>query len=389
MRDPLNAAALLDHLRASCPDLDKATRRFFVVGGAVRDALLDRPLADVDLAGPGAEAEARQFASASRGSLVRLGRDALSVWRVVLRDVVVDFSDFEGTIEDDLRRRDFTINAMALDRENVALIDPFGGAQDLDARVIRMVREENFDDDPLRCVRAVRMALQCGCTIEPSTLGAVRVRAARLDLVAGERIHEEMEKILASPDRTRGIDLLTATGVDTAVLGAPIDDPSRGIVARTPVGDSSTIWALLLGGRSRDDVQSLARRLRWGRDQERCVVALMEIAAVIRHSSFDPRELPVILYDAGENVARRLPGVLTALGSATLATEVTSRLERDGGWIFDAKPLLAGDEISAITGIAAGRELGTLRRALLEARLRGEVSTREHAIAFVKQQAPQ
>ncbi len=131
---------------------------------------------------------------------------------------------FTGRIEDDLSRRDFTVNAMAFMRneqaDEMTILDLFGGREDLAAGVIRCVGdpETRFSEDALRILRAVRFAVKLGFAIEPATLRAVRTKVPTLTRISRERIGEEFEKILCSPTPARGMDLLCETDLISHVL---------------------------------------------------------------------------------------------------------------------------------------------------------------------------
>ena len=123
-----------------------------------------------------------------------------------------------GTLEDDQRRRDFTINALAwsLNEETFGeLVDPFDGMYDLERGIIRTPCDPDitFDDDPLRMMRAVRFAAQLGFTIEEETFDAIRRNAARIAIVSRERIITELNKIVLSPVPSMGFELLELTGL--------------------------------------------------------------------------------------------------------------------------------------------------------------------------------
>src|SRR4051794_37580303 len=149
-----------------------AGRPAWLVGGAVRDRLLGRPTLDLDLVlADDVEAGARALGRAGAAAAFPLS-DAFGAWRVVARDHTwqVDLLPRNGaTIEEDLAARDFTVNAIAEPLEGGAPIDPFDGRADLAAGRLRMVRREAFADDPLRVMRAARLAAELHLEPEPAT----------------------------------------------------------------------------------------------------------------------------------------------------------------------------------------------------------------------------
>ncbi|MFQ5989202.1 MAG: HD domain-containing protein [Candidatus Methylomirabilales bacterium] len=169
----------------------------YVVGGFVRDALLERSGAlDIDLVCADPSSLATVLQKRFTGTVVSLG---MRVQRVVFpwrgEPVQVDISPLKGSsIVDDLHRRDFTVNACAfsLGEEPPCLIDPTGGLQDLAAGRIRMTDPQLLAEDPLRLLRAVRLAAQLHFGIDESTIQAIHERAALLSNVAGERLREEL-----------------------------------------------------------------------------------------------------------------------------------------------------------------------------------------------------
>jgi poly(A) polymerase len=197
-------------------------RPAWIVGGSVRDALLGRRISDVDLAVVGdVEGAARAVARAARAAVFPLS-EAFGAWRVTARDRAwqVDLAPLAGaTIEEDLARRDFTVNAMS---ERLAVpgdvLDPHGGRADLAARRLRMVSERALADDPLRTLRAARIACELGLEIERATAAAVRAHAPGLAGVSAERVWAELRRIVAAPDPVRGIELLDALGLTREVL---------------------------------------------------------------------------------------------------------------------------------------------------------------------------
>ncbi len=187
----------------------------YVVGGLVRDVLLGRATADIDLAvATDALEVAHKVASVLGGKYVLLDR-VNRIGRVVLADEgesskrvqwELDISTFEGNIKQDLARRDFTIDAMAVDLKQfgkdffpVQLIDPFNGRDDLHRGVIRVVAETVFESDAARLIRAVRLAAELGFSIDKKTEALIRRYSYLISGVAGERVREELLRLLAVP----------------------------------------------------------------------------------------------------------------------------------------------------------------------------------------------
>jgi tRNA nucleotidyltransferase/poly(A) polymerase len=339
-----------DELTRRFPALRKVSGDCYVVGGAVRDLLLGREPADVDLACTDPLAAARTI----RDRVIRLGnREELSAYRVVHDDRVYDFAEITGgDIETDLARRDFTMNAMAVALADDTLLDPHGGERDLREKLVRMVRPSNFDDDPLRMLKGVRMAVTYGFAIEASTLEAIRERAPRILDVATERVIYELSLILSAGRLRTAVELLRTTD-----LAAPL-----GLRVRELMSDDVSLagaYALLV-----DEPRAHAERWKWSADLLRDVLALQRLAV---------ERDRIALYDAGEAIARQLPAMLRALGR-------DDRLDLPD---FATRALLTGDEIATVAGVTPGQELGRIKRALLEAQLRGEVTTREEAERFV------
>ncbi|HEY3021145.1 MAG TPA: HD domain-containing protein [Solirubrobacteraceae bacterium] len=184
----------------------------WVVGGAVRDGLLGRHTDDVDLAvrgDPGAAARALAHASRPRPAAFALS-DAFGAWRVVGPGHAwqIDLTPLRGgSLEADLRLRDFTINAMAEPLGGGELVDPTGGAADLAARRLRAVADQAFTDDPLRTLRLPRLACELELVAEPGTLALARAAARGLARVAPERVFAELKRIVASPRPRAGLEL--------------------------------------------------------------------------------------------------------------------------------------------------------------------------------------
>jgi len=203
----------------------------YLVGGFIRDALLKRETADIDIA---LAADALEItpgiADALGGRFIRLD-EANKVGRVVISGKKapsgsrwqLDFAAFEGSIEQDLSRRDFTIDAVAVDlgqlaQDDIHLIDPFDGQSDLENGVIRAVSEAAFSSDPARLLRAVRLAAELDFTLDSQTEALVRHHARLITAVAGERVREELLRLLAVPDSGRFLSYFDDLGLLTAIF---------------------------------------------------------------------------------------------------------------------------------------------------------------------------
>ena len=206
----------------------------YVIGGYVRDILLNRPSNDIDIVTVGSGIElAKKTASfiSDKKEVKYYGRFGTAMIR--LKDKEIEFVGARkesydpssrkptvenGTIEDDQNRRDFTINALAisLNEENFGdLVDPFGGLQDLDAKIIRTPLDPDvtYSDDPLRMMRAIRFATQLHFTIETESFNAIKRNVDRIKIISMERVNEEMNKILLSSKPSIGFKLLDASGL--------------------------------------------------------------------------------------------------------------------------------------------------------------------------------
>jgi len=206
----------------------------YLVGGFVRDALLGRDTADIDIAVPDALATAPGVAKALGGTAFVLDKDTGAA-RVVLLDKAwqIDFTSLQGDIEDDLARRDFTVNAMAIPLGDgaaiaaAAVIDPYGGRQDLERQLIRAVGEAVFRDDAARLLRAVRLAAELDFGIESGTEALMKRDAHYIAGVAGERVREELLRLLARPGAGARLACLDELGLLTALV--PELGPARGV----------------------------------------------------------------------------------------------------------------------------------------------------------------
>lgn len=409
IRLPPLVARLLTHL----PD----PAEVWLVGGAVRDAVLGREVRDVDLALPsGAMATGRALARALAAAFVPLD-ESRGCARLVLRDSggVIDLADFRApTLEEDLRARDFTVNALAVPLAPPhVVLDPTGGLADLEARRLRCPAPEVLDDDPLRGLRAVRFQGQLGFAIEPETRRWIRARTSSLASVARERIRDELLPALASPDPAGVAYELHALGLFDVLFphrGGLDLDPLRGWIRTEetlleggdpamrsmreridrPLPEAGTHRALLrlaclLGVPDPEGFRALLARLRlgsgtvgWGARLTGGVFWLEGTGSALE---------PLRIYrfyraagDAGPEAA------LLAYSRDTISGETLDALLR--AWferrdeLVDPPALVTGDDLLA-TGLEPGPRIGELLERIREAQVEGRVKTKRDALELV------
>jgi Poly A polymerase head domain len=324
----------------------------YVVGGAVRDELLGRQVVDVDVATPDPEVAARIYASLSKGAIFPLS-ERHGAWRVALRHgATVDFTPLAGSIEDDLRTRDFTINAIARPVAGGDEIDPLDGRADLEGRTLRAVGESVFADDPLRLLRAVRLEEELGFRLDPATEELVREHAARIVEPAGERILGELERL--SPEgfhRAGELGLLEPLGGVAERLASVDIVDTPGYLLVVVLGDSLERLPIS------NELRRLARTL----------------LAAERPEDDSPRAI---------HRFRRTtePWALTAL--AFLGAPELYEAVRAARVAEPDEPLIRGDEL----GIPPGPEIGRLLDRIAEERAAGTVTTREDAVRLVERE---
>lgn len=320
----------------------------WIVGGAVRDELLGRPVVDLDIACREPEAAARRY-----GGPVFPLSERHGAWRVALDGGrTVDFTPLQDSIEADLATRDFTINAIAQPLHGGDPVDPFGGLRDLEQRVLRAVRPSIFQDDPLRLLRAVRLEDELGFRLDEETEQSVRNHAALVDRPAGERILAELVRL-----SSQGFERLAELGL-LAPFGGSIDR-LRGLVDPTPEMRLVAVF------------EDRLARLPISNDLQRFARALLRAEPP---DEISPRTVFRFRHEtepwAGE--AARFAG----------AGEELERAIEEARAGDPAEPLLRGDEL----GIEPGPEIGRLLALVEEERAAGTISTREQALELVRRE---
>ena len=200
--------------------LGDATGAAWVVGGAVRDAILGRAITDVDIVTAGdSETAARAVRAAGGGPAFPLS-EAFGAWRVIVKaGFVCDVSPLQGaSIEDDLAKRDFSANAMAMRLDGRDLLDPHGGRADLEAGRLRVLSEQSYRDDPLRPLRLVRIATELSLKPDAETERLTRAHAGRVPDTSPERIWAELRRLVTADRVLDGLALADRLGITAAVL---------------------------------------------------------------------------------------------------------------------------------------------------------------------------
>jgi poly(A) polymerase len=213
-------------------------KQLYMVGGTVRDVLLHREdTNDADLATDARPDEIKRLVMPTNPSAVVLVGERFGTVRLHYGSDIIEITTFRSesynpesrkpevcfgnVLDDDLLRRDFTINAMARDPLTGQLIDLYGGQQDLEAHLLRAVGNEpdkRFDEDPLRMLRAIRFAAQLDFSIEAETRRSIIRQASKLQKISRERIRDEMNKLLVSHHPAKGLDLLVELGLITWII---------------------------------------------------------------------------------------------------------------------------------------------------------------------------
>lgn len=206
------------------------TQGTYITGGSIRDILLDRVPTDYDIAvTENPERFAKEMANSIAGHFVKIGKPGQTIFRVVSDDNIFDISSLNGmSIEEDLKKRDFTINAMAYALSSGKIIDCFDGSRDLANKKIRMVSKEVFVKDPIRLIRAFRLGACLDFDIAPKTISAIRDSAALIQKTAGERIRAELLKMLRTSKSHYYINKMDDTGLLTSIF--PDIGPLKGCI---------------------------------------------------------------------------------------------------------------------------------------------------------------
>ena len=376
----------------------------YLVGGAVRDLFLGRPNLDLDLVLEGdAPSLARQLAKLRGGKVLthpRFGTATISQGTISL-DLVTARSETyaklgalpsvkPGTIKDDLFRRDFTINAMAahLDPARFGeLVDPYGGKDDLDRGLVRVLHQGSFKDDPTRIWRAIRHEQRLGFRLEPDTESLLRRDVGMMDRVSGDRLRHELEHILKEDHPEKALYRAQELGALQQLLpslegnGWLAECYERARQASPDSRPESVLYLALLAWRlDEEQLKAFIQRLRFGREEARTLLDIPGLKKAL--PALEDQEL------LSSQICRLLERHrLQAILAAALAMDSEQVRQQLALYLSNLRfvaPSLDGDDLKRM-GVPPGKKLGWLLQALKDARLDGKVTTRKGEQALVRQ----
>ena len=370
-----------------------------LVGGAVRDLLLGRPALDLDLVVDGdAPALAQSLAERLGGRAVvhRRFRTAKLYVKSLELDLVTARRERygkpgalprvqPGTIDDDLRRRDFTINAVALSLSPASfgkISDPTNGRADLEAGVLRVIHERSFEDDATRILRALRYQARFGFRMHAATASLLRDGVGYLETISGTRVRHEIERVLAEERPEVALELAKESGALAAIHPALEGDGRLGerfVRARSlGLGRRGVYLALLGWPVTPDAARGVAQRLSLsGADSTALLEAgrLSKLLPDLSNPGLRPSEIADALGPYGE----------TALAAGRVAADsplAGERLLRYLDELRHARPELGGGDLRKL-GVASGPQIGEALAMLRRARLDEQVGSREEEEALI------
>jgi tRNA nucleotidyltransferase (CCA-adding enzyme) len=393
--------------------LELLPKTAYLVGGAVRDAMLERTreYLDLDFVLPcDAVKVARKIAKHYKAGFVLLDPQR-QIARVVFPQATVDFAQQSGeSIETDLHRRDFTVNAIAYNPHTQEIIDPLQGCADLERRIMRMISPANLQDDPLRLMRAYRQAAQLGFTIETDTQTAIRSLASHITEVAAERVRVEINYLLLS---SQGTPWITRAWEDNLLVPFFQFATSESFAKLTAVDDSAVKlaenWQQLgvkLQEYVRDTVKSTwlsiaklaclvnpdvevaeieLQKLTYSRAEIKGVTTALKLFPQLQLSHMSLREQYFFFQEAGFVFpATAVLAVAHDILIEAIAPLIDRYLNPDD-LVSHPTPLLNGKGLILALDIPASPLLGKLLMEIAIAQVEGKISTPVEAIAFARQ----
>ncbi len=418
----------------------------YLVGGSVRDALLGRhsEYLDLDFVLPEKVVEtARTIARHYKAGFVLLDEER-QIARVVFPQGTVDFAQQVGpTLEADLLRRDFTVNAIAYNPQSDRLFDPLQGRLDLQQQQLRMVSIENLEEDPLRLLRAYRQAAQLGFSLESETQAAIRQLAPLLCQIAAERVQSELNYLLSTeagtpwltqawqdgllqswlPDATaRSLELVEKVDWAALLLNETSPTFAQGLFQHLRPGFSTTLpaaaeqkasgsarnWLMTaklacLQAADPDVAEMRLRKLKYSRVEIQAVCTVLKFLPVLETAAGLSGEHPPLLqpvhpqlvlslreqYFLFQGVGAVFPAVaVVAIAHGVPLDAIAPLIERflaPEDPVAHPIPLLTGQDLMKNLHLPAGPVIGKLLAAIQLARAEGKIATIEEALQLAKE----
>ena len=368
----------------------------YLVGGSVRDALLGLTPGDLDIAIVG---DAPRFAvalvhhgggvvkSVSQFGTARVTIPAGSLDLATARTETYDEPGALPTVEasgivDDLSRRDFTINSMAVDISPSnwgELLDPHGGFSDTARRRIKILHSDSFRDDPTRIFRAIRYQVRLDFNLDPGTLTLMKRDWTYMERVSAARVRGELEKVLNDP---LGADILAAAEEHDVLAGIDISfRVSRAALEtmrKNPGRDSLFYLALATASLTENEALSLVNRLEPPQEWREIILSSPRyrgMSSILKNDNLSPSEVVSVL---GEFPL----ALLEAQRALTGSTYQRERLDQYLGILRHVKPEITGEDLLE-AGVPQGPEIGIMLDEVLRARMDGMVSTKAEELEFV------
>lgn len=371
-------------LRAAVPVLERINQAGFevyFVGGCVRDMLLQRPLHDVDLATSAYPQEIKQIFLQTIDTGIEHGtvtviyqKKAYEITTFRTESGYQDYRrpdkvEFVRSLKEDLKRRDFTINALAMNAQG-EIIDLFAGMADLQQRQIRAVgvAADRFHEDALRMLRAVRFQAQLNFTIEKQTLAGIKTNAALLSHIATERIREEFIKLMEGSNRQAGLTSLYQTQLYRFCPGlATYDFPKILQFAAGQIADEATVWSFLayLGQLKRAQVRPFLRQWKVANNNIKLVQAAIELLDNYQGSNWQ-------LYIAGQAATATAAQVLRLTRQRELAEQLIEQYQ-DLPLKSPHQLAINGQQIMQVLNLSPGPQIGQYLKQIQQAIVAGQL----------------
>ena len=371
-------------LRAAVPVLERINQAGFevyFVGGCVRDTLLQRPLHDVDLATSAYPQEIKQIFPQTIDTGIEHGtvtviyqKKAYEITTFRTESGYQDYRrpdkvEFVRSLKEDLKRRDFTINALAMNAQG-EIIDLFAGMADLQQRQIRAVgvAADRFHEDALRMLRAVRFQAQLNFTIEKQTLAGIKTNAALLSHIATERIREEFIKLMEGCNRQAGLISLYQTQLYRFCPGlATYDFPKILQFAAGQITDEATVWSFLayLGQLKRAQVRPFLRQWKVANNNIKLVQAAIELLNNYQESNWQ-------LYIAGQAATAIAAQVLRLTRQQELAEQLIEQYQ-DLPLKSPHQLAINGQQIMQVLNLSPGPQIGQYLKQIQQAIVAGQL----------------